>query len=159
MKISRFNSTDLNPTDFTSSDSDSSNFTTLEEKPQGRSLAEWVSFGTASVILAGVLGVAGFLWIGKSDNQPPDIQIYVNGPIRQSKGQYYVPFRVTNTGGTTAEAVKIIGELSVGEGFTETGEQSIDFLSRQEKEDGEFVFTRDPRQGNLSFRVGGYKLP
>jgi uncharacterized protein (TIGR02588 family) len=41
----------------------------------------------------------------------------------------------------------------------ESGEQQIDFLASGEKEEGAFVFSRDPRQGELVMRVASYKLP
>jgi uncharacterized protein (TIGR02588 family) len=74
------------------------------------------------------------------------------------QGQFYVPFIVTNTGGGTAEAVHLVGELRVNGRLEEAGDQEIDFLSRG-KEEGAFVFSRDPRQGDLRLRVASYKLP
>jgi uncharacterized protein (TIGR02588 family) len=41
----------------------------------------------------------------------------------------------------------------------EDGEQTIDVLAAGEAHDGAFVFTTDPRQGELTLRVGSYQDP
>jgi uncharacterized protein (TIGR02588 family) len=64
-----------------------------------------------------------------------------------------------NSGGDTAESVQIMAELMIDGKVTETGEQQIDFLSSGESEEGAFIFTKNPRQGQLNLRVGSYKLP
>ncbi|MGF1481899.1 MAG: TIGR02588 family protein [Cyanophyceae cyanobacterium] len=121
-----------------------------------RSFAEWVSFGVAVVILSVIVGLVSYIWLFQ-DHQPPILQVS-SSEVRQASGQYYVPFSVTNTGGETAESVQIVAELAVN-GVIETGEQQIDFLSRNESEEGAFIFSRDPRQGNLTIRVASYRLP
>ena len=52
-----------------------------------------------------------------------------------------------------------MAELSFNDKVLETGTQQIDFLSRREKRSGEFIFSRDPQQGELKIRVASYKLP
>jgi uncharacterized protein (TIGR02588 family) len=79
--------------------------------------------------------------------------------IREAPGQFYVPFSVTNSGGETAESVQVMAELRINGEVEEAGEQQIDFLASGEKEEGAFVFSRDPRQGELVIRVASYKLP
>uniref|UniRef100_A0ACD5GPH3 TIGR02588 family protein n=1 Tax=Desertifilum tharense IPPAS B-1220 TaxID=1781255 RepID=A0ACD5GPH3_9CYAN len=74
-------------------------------------------------------------------------------------GQYYVPFSVINSGGTTAEAVQVIAELRVNGSLLESGEQQIDFLASDERQEGAFVFTRNPQQAELTIRVASYKSP
>jgi uncharacterized protein (TIGR02588 family) len=64
-----------------------------------------------------------------------------------------------NKGDETAESVQILAELKISNKIEETGEQQIDFLSSGEQEEGAFIFTQDPRQGQLKIRVAGYKLP
>ena len=66
---------------------------------------------------------------------------------------------LTNTGGDTAESVQIIAELRVNGEVVESGEQQIDFLSRGETEEGAFIFSRNPSQGQLIVRSSSYKLP
>jgi uncharacterized protein (TIGR02588 family) len=119
--------------------------------------AEWITFAIASLIVAVLVGLVVFSWLIQAE-QPPVIVIQPSSDIRVESGQFYVPFTVTNTGGATAEAVQVIGELRLDDRL-ETGEQQIDFLSKGEQEEGAFVFSRDPRQGDLRLRVASYKLP
>ncbi|NWF62504.1 MAG: TIGR02588 family protein [Fischerella sp.] len=128
-----------------------------QERPK-RSTAEWVTFSLASSILAVVVGLVGYIWLNEKE-EPPVLSVSNNQRIREVEGQYYVPFEVVNTGGETAESVQIIAELQIEGKVAETAEQQIDFLSRGEKEQGAFIFTQDPRQGQLTVKVASYKLP
>lgn len=119
--------------------------------------AEWITFAIASLIVAVLVGLVLFSWFTQGE-QPPVLALQPSPEIRAVGGQFYVPFTVTNTGGATAESVQVIGELRLDD-RTETGEQQIDFLSKGEEEEGAFVFSRDPRQGDLTLRIASYKLP
>jgi len=127
------------------------------QKPK-RTLAERVTFGIATLILTAVVGLVVYNWLTQKD-QPPVVSVTRQSGIRQAQGQYYVPFAIANTGGKTAESVQVVAELRIDGKVEETGEQQIDFLSGGETEEGAFVFSRDPRQGELRLRVASYKLP
>lgn len=129
----------------------------VDEKPE-RSSAEWTSFGVALFILAAVIGLVVYEWLTQ-EKQPPVLSVSPSSEVREAPGQYYVPFSVENTGGKTAESVQVIAELSINGEVEESGEQQIDFLASGETEEGAFVFSRDPRQGELTVRVASYKLP
>ncbi|AKG20518.1 TIGR02588 family protein [Calothrix sp. 336/3] len=129
-----------------------------KQKTPKRTLAEWISFSISSLILAVMVGLVIYIWQDKTNQQPPKISAVEEGIIQENSGYYYVPFSVTNHGGSTAESVQIIAELQIN-GEVESGEQQIDFLSRGEKEQGAFIFKSDPRQGKLTIRVASYKLP
>lgn len=129
----------------------------VEQKPR-RSPAEWTTFSIALFILAVIVGLVIYKWLTQKD-QPPVLSVSRPSEIRQAPGQFYVPFSVKNTGGETAESVQVIAELSINGNVVEAGEQQIDFLASGEKEEGAFVFSRDPRQGKLVVRVASYKLP
>lgn len=120
--------------------------------------AEWITFTISSLIVAVLIGLILFLWVTQ-DSQPPVISVTSEESIRQEQGKYYVPFTVTNAGGGTAESVQVIGELLINGEVEEYGEQQIDFLSSNEKEEGAFIFSRNPNQGELLIRVASYKLP
>ncbi|WP_088891431.1 TIGR02588 family protein [Leptolyngbya ohadii] len=125
---------------------------------QRRITAEQVSFAIASLILATIIGLVLLAWFTEGDAPPVlSVQPQVE-QIREANGQFYVPYEVTNKGGETAESVQIVGELQ-SNGEMESGDQTIDFLSRDEVEEGAFVFSRDPRQGELRIRVASYKVP
>ncbi len=129
----------------------------VQQKPR-RSPAEWITFMIALFILAGVVGLVLHEW-RTTDDKPPVLSVTRPSEIRQAPGQFYVPFEVSNSGGETVESVQVIAELRVNGEVEESGEQQIDFLSSGEKQEGAFVFSRDPKQGELVVRVGSYKLP
>ncbi|MEG4228698.1 TIGR02588 family protein [Microcoleus sp. N9_B2] len=128
------------------------------EQQQKRAPAEWVTFAIACLILFTVTGLVLYNWVTKKQ-EPPVISVTRNAQIRETQGQFYVPFTVTNTGGETAESVQIIAELRVNGEIVESGDQQIDFLSSGETQEGAFIFSRDPRQGELIVRSSSYKLP
>ncbi|YAF97258.1 MAG: TIGR02588 family protein [Nodularia sp. CChRGM 3473] len=128
-----------------------------EPKPE-RSLAEWITFGISLSILVVVIGLVGYMWLNEK-NQPPILSVHKKQTIREIEGNFYVPFEIVNTGGETAESVQIIAELQIADKVVETGEQQIDFLSDGEKEEGAFIFSKNPLQGQLTVRVASYKLP
>ena len=125
---------------------------------QGKSMAERVSFGVSLSIVGIVVALICFAWI-TGDTNPPILAIATESKIREISQQYYVPFTVSNSGGETAESVEVTASLWLNNKLAETGRQEIDFLSRQEKRSGEFIFTRNPQQGKLIIRVASYKLP
>jgi uncharacterized protein (TIGR02588 family) len=124
-----------------------------------RSLAEQVSFGIASLILASLVGAVCYLGLWKREQAPANPIITQDQPILKLSNHYHVPFELTNQGDVTAESVQVIAELRSGGEVVETGEQQIDFLSSHETESGTFIFSRDPRQGELVIRVASYKDP
>ncbi|MEP0917175.1 TIGR02588 family protein [Leptolyngbya sp. DQ-M1] len=128
-----------------------------QAKRETRSPAEWITFGIASSILGTIAGLVIYVWV--SDRYEPAAISIEQREIRNTNGKFYVPFEVTNTGGETVESVQVVAELKAGDRVLESGDQQIDFLSRGEKEEGAFVFQRDPRQGQLVVRVASYKIP
>lgn len=123
-----------------------------------RSLAEWVTFGVASFILTVIVSLVIYIWLNDK-HQPPILSVSNKQAIREVDGQFYVPFEVVNIGEETAESVQIMAELRINGKLEETGEQQIDFLSRNEKEEGAFIFSHNPSEGQLTLRVASYKLP
>ncbi|MEG3956892.1 TIGR02588 family protein [Microcoleus sp. herbarium2] len=128
------------------------------EQQEKRTPAEWVTFAIACSILSILIGLVLYNWLTKK-HEPPIISVTRNTPIRETQGQFYVPFTVTNTGGETAESVQIIAELRVNGEVLESGDQQIDFLSSGETQEGAFIFSRNPSQGQLIVRSSSYKLP
>lgn len=128
------------------------------QPPLHRSPAEWITFTIASLILLAIAGLVVGEWLAK-EKQPPLLTVTPSAATREAQGNYYVSFAVTNTGGVTAESVQVIAELRMNGEVEEAGEQQIDFLSSGETEEGAFIFTRNPRDGELVLRVASYKLP
>lgn len=128
------------------------------EQQQPRSPAEWITFSIALFIVTVIVGLVIYKWLTQK-NQPPVVSISRSSEIRQAPGQFYVPFEIENTGGETAESVQVIAELRINGEVEESGEQQFDFLASGETAKGAFVFSRDPRNGELVVRVASYKLP
>ncbi|MDY6802385.1 MAG: TIGR02588 family protein [Cyanobacteriota bacterium] len=130
------------------------------DKPSDRSrnFAEWLSFSVAIFLVAILVFLVLYSW-SKQENTPPIITLQIEEEVRREEGQFYVPFTVTNTGGTTAASVRVVGQLLIEGELEEAGEQEINFLSGGEEASGVFIFTRNPEKGILTIRVTGYKLP
>ena len=127
-------------------------------KSDSRSMAERISFLIALMILLGIVSCIGYLWVSSRTQSPSILEISTRS-AEQRQTNYYVPFTVTNLGGATATTVQIIAELRVANEVVEWGEQTIDFLSRDEEAEGAFVFVRDPSDGELTVRVASYSEP
>lgn len=123
-----------------------------------RSLAEWVTFVVAALVLSGLVGLIVYDWQVNQD-RPPAFQIEITESARVTDGRYYVPFSIQNTGGRIARSVQVTAELSLDDGGSESGEQQIDSLSGNERKSGSFVFSHNPQQGELLIRVASYGLP
>lgn len=129
-----------------------------QSESDARSLPEWITFILATLILGVIVSLVIYEWRTQEDI-PPNLTLMQNPLVRETQGQYYVPFSVTNQGGSTVESVQVIAELRLNGETIESGEQQIDFLASQETQEGAFVFSRNPQEGELIMRVGSYKLP
>jgi uncharacterized protein (TIGR02588 family) len=129
-----------------------------QTKRSSRSLAEWVTLGFASLIVGTIASLVVYAWATQRD-EPPILEINRPETIRITNGQFYVPFEVVNKGGKTAEAIQAIAELRINGRLEESSDLQIDFLSSDETEEGAFIFTQDPGKGELTLRVGSYKIP
>ncbi|EDX83680.1 conserved hypothetical protein TIGR02588 [Synechococcus sp. PCC 7335] len=127
-------------------------------QPDSQSLTEQVSFFLALAILLIIVSCVGYLWVSDRTQSPSILEISTRS-TEQRQASYYVPFTVTNLGGTTAATVQIIAELRIDNEIVEWGEQTIDFLSRDEEAEGAFVFVRNPSDGELTVRVASYSAP
>lgn len=131
-----------------------------DEKQQGheRSVAEWVTFGVATLLLAVVIGLVIYEWI-TIPSTPPLLAVRRVGQTQLVEDQYRVQFEITNSGGETVSTVQVIAEVRRDGGVATVGEQQIDFLSPGESEQGAFLFSEDPDRAGLKLRVAGYTLP
>lgn len=129
----------------------------MQKNPWRRTLAEKVSFAVSLSIVGIIIALVCYSWI-TGDTNPPILSV-ITTEIRQVDRQYYVPFTVRNFGGETANSVEVMAQLVIPSGTIETGRQQMDYLSRQEERSGEFIFSRDPRQGELTVRIASYQKP
>jgi uncharacterized protein (TIGR02588 family) len=124
----------------------------------GRSLAEWITFAIASIILVTLVVLIIYDW-QVNQLRPPEFQVTVDTPTRTVDNQYYVPFDIQNTGGQIARTVQVTATLQIDGAEDETGDQQIDYLSGNEHKYGSFVFSKNPDEGDLMIRVASYRLP
>jgi uncharacterized protein (TIGR02588 family) len=137
-----------------------SNYSQISDKPESdqRTPAEWMSLGIATLILLVIVGLIGYNWANKS-TESVIVNIEIQKPIKEIDGKFYVPFKVKNKGGETAEMVQAIAELKVNGKLEDSGEQVIDFLSSGEEVEGAFVFENNPQKGELKLKIGSYQSP
>lgn len=111
------------------------------------------------VILASVLGLAGWASFATGDS-PPVIDIEANmAEMRETDSGFYVPVIITNNGGFTAQSVMVTGELVLEGEEPETAEVTIDFLSGGETEKAELVFSTNPNDGEFTVAPTSYVQP
>lgn len=129
-----------------------------KSKRKSKSFAEKVTFAFSVAIVGLLVGLVLVSWIFNS-HLPPVLAVAQNGEIRALGGQFYIPFVLTNEGGENVESVQVVGELKIAGETEESAEQSIDFLSAGERQEGAFIFGRNPQEGQLILRVASYKVP
>ncbi len=123
-----------------------------------RSLAEWITFGIALVILLTLVSLIFYDWLVSKD-VPPVLKVELVDPVRVVDDQYYVPYKVINSGGKAAEAIQVIAELQIDTEQSETGEQHIESLSAGEGQQGSFIFTHEPDPDSLVLRIASFSEP
>jgi len=122
-----------------------------------RNCAEWITFLISSCILLALIGLILYDWL-LSQQSPPVLQVKTEAVVEIREGQFYQPFVLENMGGSYAESVQVIASLTINPpNDLEVGEQEISFLAAGEKKSGYFIFTHDPREGELSVRVASYR--
>ncbi|MFP4009253.1 MAG: TIGR02588 family protein [Spirulinaceae cyanobacterium] len=123
-----------------------------------RSSAEWISFSIALILLGIVVSLIVYSWASQT-YKPPILEVETSADIRQVNHQFYVPFTVTNEGGTTVKSVEVVAELWIDDKLQQQGSQEISFLSGGEIQSGAFIFNYNPDSGELIIRVASYQLP
>ena len=73
--------------------------------------------------------------------------------------QHVVHFEVTNDGGVTAEAVRVVGELRRGGRTVEEVWATLPYVPVESRRSGALVFDEDPASGTLAVRATSYHRP
>lgn len=125
----------------------------------GRSTAEWTTLGISITIVLGILGLITYLYVS-GGGAPPRITVETKiEELRTEANGYYLPVEVINEGDRTAEEVRVEAELDSGTGQAETAEITVTFLAGGERVSGTFIFSEDPRAGDLTVQAISYKDP
>ena len=117
---------------------------------------EWAVFAVGLALVCGVLGFLAYDGATTAD-APAEFQIELGRPEQRGDG-FHVPVRLTNSGGETAEGVRVEVVLEAA-GATERGEFVVAFLPRGGTREASVTFRADPRAGNMRARVLGYEKP
>jgi|SRR5919206_2240455 uncharacterized protein (TIGR02588 family) len=117
---------------------------------------EWAVFGAGLALILGALGFLAYDGATAGDS-PPEFRIELL-PHERRGDSFHVPVRVKNSGGRTAEGVRV-EVLLEGAGQAERGEFVLAFLPRGGTREAAVTFHADPSAGRLRARVLGYEEP
>ena len=132
---------------------------TAKTNDPGRAVAEWTSLGISSVILLALIGTLTYLQF-TSGEQPAVIEARPRlEALRRDGGVFYLPVEISNTGGATAQDVRVVISVPTDQGQPESAELMIDFLARGATQQGTAVFHSDPRLRPLQVDVISYLDP
>jgi len=111
--------------------------------------------------LALVVGMLVFL--GREalagDESPPSLDVRVES-VSPSGDGYLVRFKASNTGGSTAAQVRVVGVLGPPDAApVETSEVVLDYVPATSERRGGLFFSHDPRAQPLRLRAQGYQEP
>jgi len=135
------------------------------ETPAGRSgpaqktsALEWM---VAAIGLAVVVGAAVYMTVyaARGADGPPLLSVRTVSVVPMGSSSHVVRFEARNDGGGTAASVHLSAELRSGNEVVETARATLDYLPRNSRRGGAFVFNRDPGELTLSLRVEGYSEP
>lgn len=119
-------------------------------------LLEWIAGIVGLVMVIGSVAYLLYLGIERKESLP-DLHVAVTG-IRPQAGGYLVTFTAENRGDSTAQGVKIVGRLQLGDG-EQTSEVTLDYVPATSRRQGGLFFTEDPRRHPLRIRAEGYSRP
>lgn len=136
----------------------------MEEKKQSgereetsNSVWEWLVAAVGLILVAGAIGATIYRAVTKADT-PPTLAVTVDSIERRGE-MFLVKFTVKNTGGQTAAAVQIEGELKTAAQIAETAEATLDYAPAGSIRRGGLFFKQDPQNSDLQIRVKGYEEP
>lgn len=125
---------------------------------QKTSALEWM---VAAIGLAVVVGAAVYMMVyaARGADGPPLLSVRPVSVVSVEGSSHVVRFEARNDGGATAASVHLSAELRNGNEVVETAQATLDYLPRNSRRGGAFVFSRDPGELTLSLRVEGYSEP
>jgi uncharacterized protein (TIGR02588 family) len=121
-----------------------------------KNVLEWTVFAVSAALILGCAALLVYQQIS-GGRAAPSIAV-VTGEIRQTAGGFAVAVEVRNTGDTSAEEVGIEALLSSAGGH-ERAETTLAYVPYHSVRRAWLVFARDPREGQLTARVLGYREP
>ena len=117
---------------------------------------EWAVFAASLALIGAVAAILVHQYV-TGGHSPPSITI-TSGDAVETNGRFALPLEVRNGGDATAEDVTVEVTLSWGEG-QERGEATLPYVPYRSHRRVWVTFSRNPRQGQVSSRVVGYREP
>lgn len=131
----------------------------MSKEDSEHTAAERITMGISIVILAAIIGLAGWASYSTGDSSPViEVEAHMS-EIRETDDGFYVPITITNNGGFTAQSVMVTGELLIEGEEPETAEVTIDFLAGGETEGAALVFSTNPNNGEFTVAPTSYLQP
>jgi uncharacterized protein (TIGR02588 family) len=125
----------------------------------GSPFAEWVTLAVSSLLVFGLVALTSYLYLTASTD-PAAVTVQPSlSEVYQSGNRFYVPVTVRNTGGETAEEVRVRITLTDAAGHIETSDFQIQFLAGGGSNRAVASFGSDPRQGQLDAAVVSFLKP
>lgn len=118
---------------------------------------EWVVAGIGLLLLLATLGYLTWHALSSSATQPQPV-IEVLG-VEQQQQHFLVRIRVHNQGRTTAQALRIVGELKRQDQVVETSDLEFAYLPAESSREAGLLFRHDPRTLQLELQPRSYQKP
>ena len=87
-----------------------------------------------------------------------EISVWVDEVVPSAQG-FLVSLKIENSGNATAAALGVEGVLVQGGTNVETSLVTVDYVAAGSERDAALLFSKDPRQGELTVRAKGYIEP
>jgi uncharacterized protein (TIGR02588 family) len=121
--------------------------------------AEWFTLAISSLIVLSLIGLTSYYYLTRS-TAPAVVEVEPRlADVRQAGGRFYLPVRVRNGGGETAEEIRVRVTATGPSGRQETAEFQVQFLAGGAADRAVVTFGSDPRQGQVEAAVVSYLEP
>jgi uncharacterized protein (TIGR02588 family) len=119
---------------------------------------EWVVAGIGLLLLVATLGYLTYYAVAVPATEPRPV-IELLGVEQQQPQQFLVRIRVHNRGRTTAQALRIAGELKRDGAVVEASELEFAYLPAESSREAGLLFRLDPRTLQLELQSRSYQKP
>lgn len=120
-------------------------------------IVELVVGVVSGILLVAVLAFLGYQAVTYRD-APPALRTHV-APLGDTDGPPHVlEVEVRNTGGQTAQAVQITGELTRDDRQVEQASATVRYIPPNSHREVALLFDTDPETATISVNVAGYAL-
>lgn len=127
------------------------------EGPAGSSLGERALGILGGLVTLSLLGFLAYQAMAVRDGGPRlGVEIVT---VQETPSGFVAEVRVRNDGGGTAQAVHLLGTVTVGGRPVEESTATIDYIAPGSSAKAALVFGVKPSTGDLDVRVAGYALP